>query len=243
MRLITPQTGLSQGLRTGAPPLRVRGGIPLVLSDGNTVAWYMADDLSTVTKDGSNLVSRWNDKLGSGRNLIQATGTNQPLWVTPDSILFDGIDNYLKTTTFTYNQPEMIYAVIKQVTWTLNDRILDGFTNGAGELRQSASTPGIRILAPTAMTSDTSLAINTWGIVRMLINSTNSKIIVNNTPTITGDAGTNNMGGFTLGANGAQASCSNIQVKEIILRKGVDTSDNETIIYNYLANKYGFTAI
>jgi len=40
-----------------------------VLQDGNTVGWYIASDLSTITKDGSNKVSVWADKLASGHNL------------------------------------------------------------------------------------------------------------------------------------------------------------------------------
>jgi hypothetical protein len=213
--------------------------IPTSLYDGNTVAWYDYN-ASTATMsifDASTTVSRWNDQLGSGRDLIQNTSTARPTW-SADGVLFDGVDDYIRAVAFTYNQPEMIYAVIKQVTWTLNDRILDGNTNGAGELRQTASTPGIRILAPTAMTSNSGLAINTLGIVRMLINSTASKCIVNNTTPITGDAGTNNMGGFTLGANGGMGSCSNIQVKEIILRNVAESMITEANIYNYLSNKY-----
>lgn len=147
--------------------------IPTSLYDGNTVAWYDYN-ASTATMsiyDPSTTVLRWNDQLGSGRDLIQNTSTARPTW-SSNGVLFDGIDDYLKAAAFTYNQPEMIYIVLKQVTWTLNDRILDGNTNGAGELRQTNVTPGIRILAPTTMTSNTNLAVNTLGIVRVLINST-----------------------------------------------------------------------
>lgn len=47
----------------------------------NLVTWYDANDLSTITKDVSDLVSQFNDKTGNGHNLLQAAGANQPSWV------------------------------------------------------------------------------------------------------------------------------------------------------------------
>ncbi len=53
-----------------------------------------------VTKDGSDLVSDWADQGDFGHHAVQATATNQPLWVTSvingqPVIRFDGVDNYL----------------------------------------------------------------------------------------------------------------------------------------------------
>jgi hypothetical protein len=47
------------------------------------------------------------------------------------------------------------------------------------------------------------------------------------------------MGGFTLGSNQYQEAWSNIQVKEIIIRKVSDSTADEAAIYNYLKDKYG----
>lgn len=65
--------------------------------------WYDANDLSTITKDGSNKVSQWNDKSGNGRNVGQGTAGNQPLYVTGymggaslPAILFDGVDDWMQ---------------------------------------------------------------------------------------------------------------------------------------------------
>lgn len=67
-------------------------------------AWWDAADASTITKDGSNLVSAWTDKSGNSRDLAQATGTNQPTWTASvlngfPAIDFDGTDNYMISTT------------------------------------------------------------------------------------------------------------------------------------------------
>ncbi|MGE4043322.1 MAG: hypothetical protein AB7F35_00610 [Acetobacteraceae bacterium] len=41
-------------------------------------AWYSATDAATITKDGSGLVSQWNDKSGNGNHLSQDTALRQP---------------------------------------------------------------------------------------------------------------------------------------------------------------------
>jgi hypothetical protein len=212
---------------------------------GNTVGWYASDDLTTITKDGANAVSRWNDKLLSGRDLIQATGTNQPLW-SADGVLFDGSDNFMKTTAFTWNQPEFIYMVVKQITWVDTESIFDGNTLHSGVFQQRTLTPGLKVYADSFSDINSNLTLDTWGIVRVLFNhdvAGGSKLQVNNTIPITGDFGISNMGGFILGCKANIASWANIQVKEIILRNVADSVPNETSIYNYLATKYGFATI
>lgn len=46
----------------------------------NLVLWLDAQDIATITKDGSNFVSQWNDKSSSANNAVQATGANQPVY-------------------------------------------------------------------------------------------------------------------------------------------------------------------
>lgn len=43
--------------------------------------WLDAQDITTFTKNGSNLVSQWNDKSGNNNHAVQATGVRQPLYV------------------------------------------------------------------------------------------------------------------------------------------------------------------
>ena len=40
--------------------------------------WLDGDDLYSITKDGSNLVSQWNDKSGNNNNAAQNTSSSQP---------------------------------------------------------------------------------------------------------------------------------------------------------------------
>ena len=210
---------------------------PTVLEDGNTVAWYDYTATDTITKDGSNFVSRWNDKLGSGHDLIQATGTNQPL-LTSDGVLFDGIDNYLKTSGFTFNQPEFIYLVINAKSWTLLDYLLDGNTTNSGFIQQVFSSPSVYAYAGS-QSGYIKMTVNQYHIIRTQFNADSSKLIINNEPPLTGNFGSLNMGGFTLATRGGAGDrYANIEVKEVILRKVADSLTNETDIYNYLKTKY-----
>lgn len=212
---------------------------PAILDDGNTIAWYQGDNLATITKDGSNFVSRWNDKLASGRDLIQATGTNQPLWVSPNYIQFDGIDNFMKCGAFTFVQPEFIYMIVKQITWVSSDYIFDGNAQNSMALQQYNVTPKICPYAGGTYPYNSDLIIDTWAILRVLFDAAGAggKIIVDANAPTAGTSGTANAGGFTLGAAGNNSWFGNIAVKEVILRRIIDTAPNETLIYNYLVTR------
>ena len=64
--------------------------------------WYDALDEDTITKDGSNLVSKWEDKSGLGRDAAQTNGTEKPTYQAAGSetngfpcIEFNGSDNMM----------------------------------------------------------------------------------------------------------------------------------------------------
>ena len=44
-------------------------------------------------------VDTWADQSGNGRDLLQTTDTNRPSKESDGSILFDGVDNTLKTAS------------------------------------------------------------------------------------------------------------------------------------------------
>lgn len=57
-----------------SPPFFSAGGLPR----GNLLQWWKAD--GTLTKDGANLVSRWNDMSGHGNDWVAGAGA-EVLWV------------------------------------------------------------------------------------------------------------------------------------------------------------------
>lgn len=210
---------------------------PACLDDANHW-WYDATDLATITKDGSNLVSDWAAKGGAatGKNLLQGTGINQPLWVSPGTIRFDGVDNFLKSAAFTWNQPCYVYILFKY-TWVLNATIFDGNLTNYFRLNQTVSSPNMSLYAGSSLNSNPDLQPNTWGIIRALANGANSKIITNDNAAVTGNAGTRNAGGLTIGRRGnTDEYYGNIEVKDIVC-VDIDDAANETEIYNWLVTR------
>lgn len=213
---------------------------PLIIEDGNTVAWFDHDYIPSITMDAALRVSQWNDRLGSGHDLLQANGADQPLWSFANGVLFDGVSEYMKCVGFPFVQPEFIYFVGRQVTWTFTDRIFDGNIDSGGASIQSAITPEINLYAGNVASINNNFILNIFAILRCLFNGVNSSLQVNQTAPTLGNCGVANMNGFTLGSRGSTLSFySNVQVKEIILRNVADGVGVQAQIYNYLQTANG----
>jgi hypothetical protein len=209
---------------------------PSILKDGNTVAWYDSKDLSTITKDVSNLVGRWNDKLGSGHDLIQTVASKQPV-VNSEGVSFNGIDNFLSTTDITFTQPQFVYIVMRQITWNDTNYILSG---GSGLLMGLRGvSPEIKISGGTWSAGNPNLSVGKLGIIRALYNGASSKLQIDATAPITGSIGTGSASNIYLGISHLQSSPAKIIVKEVIFRNSVDNADTEDVIFQYLGKKYG----
>lgn len=207
----------------------------------NLKIWFKPDGLLF---NGGNLIHQWTDASGNGNHLLQAVETNKPLRVAGllngfQGVRFDGVDNSLKAVNFTWNQPETIYIVLNQVSWTINDSIFDGATVGRGRMNQEASTPRLRITASVGSAINADFTIGTFHIGTVIFNGVNSLLQHNNDAAWTGNAGTNNMGGFILGKDGGGATrWSDIEVMEVV---GVAAAHNATQIAqvgDYLNAKY-----
>jgi len=209
---------------------------PSIIRDGNTVAWYDSSLLSSITKDGSNIVSRVNDKLGSGHDLKYG-GFG---WNAVDGFTFNGTTQYGKTDPFVFVQPEKIYIVVKFPIANISKYALDGNSLVSGGIQRDwfNSDHDTRLVAGANTTRKLDLLNNTWGILTVLFNGTNSILRINTVSASVENAGVNNMGGITIGCSGAGTMFANMCFKEAIFRKVVDTAPNELLIYNYLAKKY-----
>lgn len=211
--------------------------------DANTVAMYLYDESSTLTMNGDHLtkVIEWKDYFESGNDLdvVSATWTQQPT-LTATGVLMDGEDQWIKGT-FTLNQPITIYLVFKQVTWSRWDFVFDGNSDESGYLQQGSSDNSAYLVASagTALQDDGKLALNTYGIVRVVFNGANSSLQINENTAVTGAGGSGNMGGFTLGRMGTTDSWrSNIEVKAVIIRSVADNGTVQGTIYDWLEGKY-----
>lgn len=209
--------------------------------DTDTWAWY---DMNVgVIKDGSNRVSGWADRLLSGNDLLQAIGSKQPLY-TASGILFDGTDDFLKTGTFTWGQPELLYIVVKALSYAHTDSYFDGDAVYTGWLMQylSSNRIALKVGASNYGLNLFGVTLGEYSIIRVLISQGLGWVKINaGAPTYKNDFPINSMNGLTLGALSTGGNCGNLEYKEVICRKVIDTETDETNIYNYLANKYGIT--
>lgn len=156
------------------------------------------------------------------------------------SVFFDGAAHFMKCTAFTLNQPETIYLVAKQVSWTINKYFFDGNTDDSAILYQSASTPNITAYAGTNSSENANLAVGTRGVIAVVFNGASSSLQVNQTTAITGNFGANNAGGFTLAKRAVAAAVfGNIQVYKILIFNTAHDAATRAAVIAALMSKWG----
>ena len=129
----------------------------------------------------------------------------------------------------------MVYAVMKQVTWSANLYLIRLENSPAIGLRQSSGAEPQLVLQGdgAALATNSNLALDTWGIVRFLYNGANSSLQINETAATTGDTGTTGVDRFEF------FSSAPVRVKEVIYRHKADSEADQQLIYDYLETKYG----
>jgi len=204
----------------------------------NLKLWTKYNSGITVTGSG---VSQWDDVSGNDNHLKQGVDANRPSKEGDGSILFNGIDHSLKADTFTLSQPETIYLLFKQVTWTSQLRIFDGNASNTGLIFQNGTTPDLDAFAGANSGATNDLALDTYGIATVVFNGASSIFYIDNNTPITGNFGTSSMNGFTLGASGSNGFKSNIQVKEAFIYSDAHDAAIRLQLLNYLASVGGLS--
>jgi hypothetical protein len=102
---------------------------------GDLRFWHQADAMDTLTMS-SGAVSAWADIGRSGRDWVQATGTNQPTWtvggwdgVRP-SLSFDGTSDHLRMTVTAIAQPFTAILVARRTSTPFAAHMIEGVSSG-----------------------------------------------------------------------------------------------------------------
>lgn len=209
-----------------------------LIEDGNTIAWYQASDTGTITKDGGNLVSRWNDKLGSGRDLTQGTSGDSPVWGS-GGVTFNQKRMTASTGSIT-GYPFVVYMVMTLNSWADGKFFFSGGPDNVYPFMRTYS-PSPRIAMGdknTCYTDDMTIGTAKMIAIGGSYSSPDEIFIrVNNG---TKDTEENPFTSFTnttfvMGGHPSAATThgADFTVKECIFRKVYDSDDNQTIIYNY----------
>lgn len=214
--------------------------IDAILNDGNTVAWFDAEASDTITKDESNRVSLWKDKLLSGRDLVQVDTDKMPVQGyagTRTSMYFEGTDEYMRLTA-TVAQPFKIYMVYRHHGAITESGIFNSVTPDAN-IRFQAKDGVYKILGGTGWGATYPLPQQQcYNIVSILFAGTSSVISIND---IAGTPASGGVKGFTaidFGGSSALGTYEPLDIDEIIIRKVNDSAEVSTAIYNYLRVKW-----
>jgi hypothetical protein len=225
---------------------------PTDISD--LICWY--DASSGITKDGSDLVSKWENKEGtSGRDLVQATASDKPTFLsdggsTSENPAVDFTGGSIMQIDYgeSFNQAYTMCSACYVPANDSNERILfDGGETGAtpGSLRayfgKMDSANAFRIRTDTNVNFTQSGIVGTWIYVIILYDGADSYVRMNGSEVATGNPGTDALQPLTLGQfiDGSSAQSWNEPIMHfLIYDKELDADEIEDI-ESWLSDQIG----
>lgn len=232
------------------------------------VLWLDASDDTTIIKDGSNLVSQWDDKSGQGNNATQGTGVEQPVYgsntINGRNVLtFDDTnsENMLISSfgSFMSGSDKVctVFTVFKhretasQYMWGFGRSTNDAPIYAAQISSSQTYKPQKRDDASSIKTPEGSTAITTGTayIAAQVIDSTGTDVdvYINGTQDIAAgdiDVGTTTIDEFMVGGvpfASAPFLPWNGDIGEIIIYNRSLSTEEITQVNNYLSNKWGIS--
>ena len=148
---------------------------------------------------------------------------------------FDGTADYLKSAPYSLSNPESVYFVGSQVTWTSDDRIFDGNSNNSRAVWQNTGTPDFLTYAGTtdAAIRNGGWAIGAKAVLALIFSGAASSARVNLNTATTGSIGAVAGGAFTLGSRSDGVQNSNITWSQTLIRSVADDTALSTRIIRY----------
>ena len=204
-------------------------------------AWYPGSSAD------ADPVTSWIDQSGNSRNALQGTGANQPeldLTGGPNGtpiVIFDGVNDNRKTATFPLEQPEHVFIVLRVDTFIESRRIFDGISTSRGLMFQTIPELSYGMYAGIPDTGPISggHTQGVWSLVEVLFDGANSTMVANGDPAETGEIGTNDMDGITLGSAGSNSLYSAVSIADFAVFSAVITGEELTGLRAYYNETYG----
>jgi len=232
----------SSGTPRQATPIRPYQPYSLAtqLDTNNLFARYDATEISGVS-DGSDL-SSWSDQQGSNDLTAGVPPTYESSGINGNpSVVFNGVDEYLNTSFTEISQPTHIFFVGQHETFDGGDRnfIFDS-TSSAGRLILQNALGNRELFAGSTSITGGSTDDNIH-VFSALCDGSNSELRVDGVQDVSGDAGTDGLGGLTLATNFDNSiNFANFRFGEVLVYSA-DKSSKISDIESYLADKWGVT--
>ena len=221
---------------------------------GESGAWYDPSDSATLWQDtagtvpvsaAGQAVALIQDKSGNGSHLSQATTARMPTYQLDSSgrpyLLFDGIDDVLNAS-LAITIPFDRLSAIRQLSWSLNERIFAGSVSSEPRLYQTGAPPSIGIYAGSTSVQNAGLAIGANGIVTERFIAGASKLAVNRKGSSSGNAGSNGLTALRVGASSAAGgAAAHFRLYGSIVRAGLLSDEDIAQVRDWLADKAGVT--
>lgn len=206
----------------------------------NLALWLDASRITGLV-DGDP-VANWSDLSGQGRDATQGTGAARPTYKVAilngkPVVRFDGVDDYLKTSAFTLNQPTHVFIVLTLIAQAASAYYWDG--NGQNLMAAYQRLQGLMTLYAGGNGPEKTFGNGSTHIVSALYNGSSSELRFEGGAATTGDVSTSNAGGITLGARGNVAVFANIDVAEVLIYNRALAADERQKCERYLGKKYG----
>ena len=207
-------------------------GRPTVMDDGDTYPEYIAHtDYLTLGLTG---VISWEDASDSAFNLA-TQGSDSAYWST-DHVSFAGTSK-LKNYDWNTATGFTVWMVVYMDSWTGGDEFFV-LADGAVDFNQYPASDRVRVSTSGGSfnTDYDDQALDTWYIIKIIVNGASSEIQYNENTAITGNAGT-----FTAADQawlGHDVDCADFDLKHFIYRNTIDTSGDEDDIRDWLNSEY-----
>lgn len=228
-------------------PKRGQENYPFVAAQGDAIppdsedlhAWYDATEISASDGDA---ISTWPDESGNGYDLTSGTAPTYKASVINGNpvVRHDGVDDYLDVNWAAFAQPNHIFAVWRFQALD-NNNITPVYHGENGNNRHTLGerdTDNWRIFSGSNVEGGSKDTNN--HISAALYDGANSYLRLEGGQVLSGDAGSEGMGGMTTGSNNSQAVYGQVDIGEILIYP-MDKSAVESDIESYLSDKWGIT--
>jgi hypothetical protein len=200
--------------------------------------WLDAADSSTITKDGSNKISAWNDKSGNSFNLSQSTSGSQPTYdATNSKVTFSS--DFLSGTAPTLSQPLTFFTVLEYSGSNTNGQYVHDSSTGRYVFGEWSSQGWGLNRGDSSLKSST-LNPTTKSVFSYQFDGSSSAVFINGNQELSGTHPTDNLGGnYVIGAHhdGSQAPFQG-SIYEHLIISNISSQDRQNI-EGYLARKWG----